>query len=471
ALKPAQRPFKVFDSDGLFLLVQPSGALFWRFRYRKFGVERNLSLGSFPDVTLQQARKGCDKAQAQLIDDIDPAEEKRQRRLKAELAAQTTFKLVAEEFIQKMEREGKSPATIKKARWFLEPASSRARSHTSRHRDREASSERRDREGSNLLDDGARRYAGVQSTTQSRAVSGCVYNLTRNILTICPIFFANRSSLGRNAVSEAKRFRGELISECIAVFIIIVLGNSSAAMLILYDPSPYATSYFGLCIAWGLAVTIAIYVTGAVSGTHANPAVTLALVLFRGFSKRKALPYVAAQVVGAFLGAAVVYSMFHSVIDAYNATHGLTRAAGGAAGVFYTAPGPGISLLQAFWNEIVLTAILVLGIFAITEEFNTQAPMANSGALMIGLLVAAIGASAGNLEGWPINPARDFGPRLFGWMFGWGEAALPAAGSYWWVPIVGPLIGGVVGGGAYCLLIRPYLPRGSTRVTDPEPLP
>lgn len=132
ALKPAQRPFKVFDSDGLFLLVQPSGALFWRFRYRKFGVERNLSLGSFPDVTLQQARKGCDKAQAQLIDDIDPAEEKRQRRLKAELAAQTTFKLVAEEFIQKMEREGKSPATIKKARWFLEPASSRARSHTSR---------------------------------------------------------------------------------------------------------------------------------------------------------------------------------------------------------------------------------------------------------------------------------------------------------------------------------------------------
>ncbi|WEJ99463.1 MAG: integrase arm-type DNA-binding domain-containing protein [Candidatus Sphingomonas phytovorans] len=120
ALKPAPRPFKVFDSDGLFLLVQPSGALLWRFRYRKFGVERKLSLGSFPDVTLQQARKERDKAQAQLIDDIDPAEEKRQRRLKAELAAQTTFKLVAEEFIQKMEREGKSPATIKKARWFLE---------------------------------------------------------------------------------------------------------------------------------------------------------------------------------------------------------------------------------------------------------------------------------------------------------------------------------------------------------------
>ncbi|GAA0328103.1 hypothetical protein GCM10009087_42890 [Sphingomonas oligophenolica] len=120
ALKPAKRPFKVADSDGLFLLVQPSGALLWRFRYRILGIERKLSLGSFPDVTLQQARKKRDIARAELIDGIDPVEEKRQRKLKAELAAQTTFKLVAEEFIQKMEREGKSPATIKKARWFLE---------------------------------------------------------------------------------------------------------------------------------------------------------------------------------------------------------------------------------------------------------------------------------------------------------------------------------------------------------------
>lgn len=269
-------------------------------------------------------------------------------------------------------------------------------------------------------------------------------------------------------MTDSKRFRGELISEVIAVFIIITLGNSAAAMLILYDPSPYAQAYWGLCIAWGLAVTIAIYVTGAVSGTHANPAVTLALVLFRGFPKRKALPYVGAQLLGAFLGAAMVYSMFHPVIDAYNANHGLTREAGGAAGVFFTAPGVGISPLQAFWNEIVLTAILVLGIFAITEEFNTQAPMANSGALMIGFLVATIGASAGNLEGWPINPARDLGPRIFGWMFGWGPSALPAPNNYWWVPIAGPLIGGIVGGGAYSLLIRPYLPR-EKRLTETDP--
>ncbi|WP_267433052.1 integrase arm-type DNA-binding domain-containing protein [Sphingomonas sp. GM_Shp_1] len=120
ALKPAERPYKVADSDGLYLLVQPSGALLWRFRYRCCGIERKLSLGSFPDVTLMQARRKRDEAKAELDDGIDPVEEKRQRRLKAELAAQTTFALVAGEYIEKMEREGRSPATIKKARWFLE---------------------------------------------------------------------------------------------------------------------------------------------------------------------------------------------------------------------------------------------------------------------------------------------------------------------------------------------------------------
>jgi len=222
---------------------------------------------------------------------------------------------------------------------------------------------------------------------------------------------------------------GELISEALAVFIIIVIGCSAACMYTLYDPSPYLTSYWGVCITWGLSVTIAIYVTGAVSGTHANPAVTLALALYRGFSWRKVLPYSLAQVVGAFLGAGIVYLLYSPVIDHYNALHHLTRAEGGAAGVFFTHPGLAISVMHAFVDEIVLTAMLVLGVFAVTEEFNTMAPQANSGALIIGLLVAAIGASAGYLEAWAINPARDLGPRLFAWLAGWGGAALPSPES------------------------------------------
>lgn len=256
-----------------------------------------------------------------------------------------------------------------------------------------------------------------------------------------------------------KALLGELISEAVAILIVISFGCSVAGMYILYDPSPYKTAYWGVCITWGMAVSISIYVTGAVSGTHANPAVTLALAVYRGFPWWKVVPYWCAQVVGAFLGAALVYALYYNVIDHFNATEHLTRAAGGAAGVFFTAPGTAVTPMKGFIDEIILTGLLMFGIFAVTDEFNTMAPQANFGALVIGLLVAIIGASAGYLEAWALNPARDFGPRSFAWLMGWDASAFPGVGNYWWVPIVAPLIGGLIGGGAQHLLIRPFLPR------------
>ena len=255
-----------------------------------------------------------------------------------------------------------------------------------------------------------------------------------------------------------RQLLGELISEAVAVVIIIAFGDSAAAMFALYQPSPYSQAYWGLCIAWGLAVAIAIYVTGSVSGTHANPAVTLALAIFRRFSWKKVAPYCAAQVAGAFVGAGIVYLLFQPVIDLFNRTHQLTRAAGGAAAVFFTHPGLAITPAHGFSDQIIITGFFLFGLFAITEQYNEMAPMANSSALIIGLLVAAIGASMGYLEGWPINPARDFGPRLFCFFSGWGAAALPSPGHYWWVPIAGPLLGGVLGAAAYQALIHPFLP-------------
>jgi glycerol uptake facilitator protein len=255
-----------------------------------------------------------------------------------------------------------------------------------------------------------------------------------------------------------KAFLGELIAEAVALFIIIVIGDSVAAMYTLYSPSPYQAAYWGVCITWGLAVTIAIYTTASITGCHANPAVTLALAFFRKFSWRKVVPYCIAQTVGAFIGAATVYALFSPVIDLFNLQHQLTRAAGGAAGVFYTHPGLAVTPMHAFSDQIILTGILIFGIFAITEQYNEQAPGANSGALIIGFLVAAIGASMGYLEAWAINPARDFGPRLFCFFTGWGSSALPSPDNYWWIPILGPLIGGVLGGAAYQVLIHQFLP-------------
>jgi glycerol uptake facilitator protein len=126
--------------------------------------------------------------------------------------------------------------------------------------------------------------------------------------------------------------------------------------------------------------------------------------------------------------------------------------------VFFTHPGLAVTAMHALLDEIILTAFLIFGIFAVTEQYNEQAPRANFGAVIIGLIVAVIGASMGYLEGWAINPARDFGPRLFCFLAGWGSAALPSPENYWWIPIVGPLLGGVVGGAAYQLLIHPFLP-------------
>ncbi len=255
-----------------------------------------------------------------------------------------------------------------------------------------------------------------------------------------------------------KDFVGQLISEAMAMFIIIAFGDSVAAMYTLYNPSPYQQAYWGVCIAWGLAVTLAIYTTASVSGCHANPAVTLALAVYRKFSWKKVLPYWFAQVVGAFLGAALVYFLFSPVIDSFNLTNHLVRTTGGASGVFFTHPGMAITPMHAFCDEIILTAFLIFGIFAITEKFNEMAPGANGGALIIGLLVALIGASMGYLEAWALNPARDFGPRLFCFFAGWGSSALPSPNSYWWIPIAAPLLGGLVGGGAYQLFIWPFLP-------------
>ena len=263
-----------------------------------------------------------------------------------------------------------------------------------------------------------------------------------------------------------KTLVGELISEALAMFIVIAFGDSVAAMYTLYDPSPYKDAYWGVCISWGLAVTISIYVCGAVSGCHGNPAVTLSLAIYRKFSWMKVIPYVCAQIVGAFAGAGIVYALFAPVIDHFNTTGHLTRAAGGAAGVFFTHPGLAITPMHAFSDQIILTGFLIFGIFAITEQYNEMAPGANLGALMIGFLVAIIGSCMGYLEAWAINPARDFGPRLFCFFTGWGASALPSPDNYWWIPIVAPLIGAIVGGGAYQVLVHPYLPARTKALTE-----
>lgn len=125
ALKPKEKAYKVADGKGLYLLVSPSGSLLWRVKFRFHGIEKKIALGRYPDLSLKEARLKRDEAREQLAQGMDPVAVRLQAKIEAELAARTTFRVVADEFIEKMEREGKAPPTLKKTRWLrdlLDPA-------------------------------------------------------------------------------------------------------------------------------------------------------------------------------------------------------------------------------------------------------------------------------------------------------------------------------------------------------------
>lgn len=266
---------------------------------------------------------------------------------------------------------------------------------------------------------------------------------------------------------------GELSAEFLGTLVMIAFGDGVVAMAVAaLNQSGRGTEIFvasgdWIFVTWGwaLAVTFGVYIAGGISGAHLNPAITLALAYKRGFPPSKILPYVAAQVLGAFAGAALVYLVYHQAIESYEQVHHIVRGTLGGAtdssgsfGIFATAPAPyyGLNYTGPLIDQIVGTMFLVLVIFAMTDECN-QPPRANLAPVVVGLLVAGIGMSFGANAGYAINPARDFGPRALAWAAGWGKVALPGANNYFWVPIVGPIIGALIGAFIYDLFIASVL--------------
>ncbi|WP_316783113.1 MIP/aquaporin family protein [Streptomyces sasae] len=279
--------------------------------------------------------------------------------------------------------------------------------------------------------------------------------------------------------SELRR-RGGLLGECLAeflgTFVLISFGCGVVAMAVAALPgsgrAATPTTIFlaagdWLLITWGwaLAVTFGIYVAGGVSGAHLNPAVTLAFAVRRKFPWVKVLPYWLSQVLGALAGAALVYLVYHDAINAFDAASKPPKVGGhteATFSIFATFPAPYFH--GGNWgpliDQIVGTAFLVMFVVAVVDLRNT-AVGSNMGPFVIGLAVAAIGMSYGANAGYAINPARDFGPRLFTWFAGWQSLAFPGDGAwfsnYFWIPIVGPLIGAVIGVLVYDLFIGDVL--------------
>jgi glycerol uptake facilitator protein len=246
----------------------------------------------------------------------------------------------------------------------------------------------------------------------------------------------------------------ELLAEFLGTFVLILLGTGVVAMVVLF-PSKVPGEvihggYTNITLGWGLGVTMGIYVAGKISGAHLNPAVTLALAVFRGFPWRKVVPYSVAQVAGAFVAAALVYQNYQPAFHAVDPQ--LERT----AGIFTTFPAFPAFPQAGFLDQVIGTGLLLLLIFAITDEFNLP-PGANLVPLMVGLVVVAIGISFGGMHGYAINPARDFGPRLFTVAAGFRNNGLTDGSRVWWIPVVAPLLGGVAGAALYDFGIRRFL--------------
>ena len=236
----------------------------------------------------------------------------------------------------------------------------------------------------------------------------------------------------------------EMFAEFLGTFVLIVFGVGVVAQTVLSKGG--AGSTLSINISWGLAVTMGCYVSAGVTGAHLNPAVTLALAIHRKFPWNKVIAYSAAQLGGAFVASAIVFVTYHEALAAFDGGVRQVTGAQGTAGIWATYPQAFLSTFPGgFIDQVVGTALLVAVIFGITDSRNSPAP-AGLAPVVVGLLVVLIGASFGFNSGYAINPARDLGPRLFTALAGWGAEVFRAGNAWWWVPIVAPLLGGVLGG-------------------------
>jgi glycerol uptake facilitator protein len=253
----------------------------------------------------------------------------------------------------------------------------------------------------------------------------------------------------------------ELVGEVLGTFLLVFFGCGSVCTAV---TTGTLVGGFQVAMVWGLGIALAISLTGGLSGAHLNPAVTITLAVFRGFPGRKIAPYLAAQLLGAFLASAVLFLIFSDAIAAFEKTHAIARGASGSEasamvfGEYF--PNPGGKPLtadaraimpawRAFTAEIAGTGILVLVILGLTDERNSAFPKMLT-APAIGLTVTILIAILGPLTMACFNPARDLGPRLFSALAGWGWQPFETNGMGWLtVYCVAPVLGGLIGGLVY----------------------
>ena len=276
----------------------------------------------------------------------------------------------------------------------------------------------------------------------------------------------------------------QCLAEIVGTYLLVIIGLGAVQTAILTGAH---AGLWPVALMWGIGATLAVYVTAAVSGAHINPAMTVAFAAFRGFPWRRVPLFILSQVTGAFLAAATLYLMFSGPLAHYEHAAGIVRGTSGSEmsamcyGGYFPSPGmakaagwdPGVvTLPQAMFIEGLGTALLAFFVFALIEGRNTAAPGHALAPWFVGLAIAVIVAVIAPLTTSCINPARDFGPRLFSYFAGWGSVAIPGPhGEFFWVYILAPVLGALVGATAYCGLIRPGLRHAETPAATGEAKP
>jgi MIP family channel proteins len=253
-----------------------------------------------------------------------------------------------------------------------------------------------------------------------------------------------------SALAVKSAYLRECLAEFIGTAILIAFGDGVVAQVVLGKGGNGDYTHINIC--WGIGVFFGIHFAGGVSGAHLNPAVTTTLALFNRFEWRKVPGYILAQILGAFFGAFLVYIVYYPYFNHVDPDRMTTQ------GVFATYPSAIVSNYTAFLTEVIGTAILLGGIFAVGDQKNKPASAYTSPAA-VAILVIGIGMAFGMNSGYAINPARDFGPRLFSSIAGWGSKVFTLRDHYFWIPIVGPLVGGAIGGAAYMGLVEIHHPQ------------
>mmetsp|Transcript_1204 Transcript_1204/g.2682 ORF Transcript_1204/g.2682 Transcript_1204/m.2682 type:complete len:283 (+) Transcript_1204:103-951(+) len=245
------------------------------------------------------------------------------------------------------------------------------------------------------------------------------------------------------------RIKSEFVKQCLAgffgTFIILMFGDGVVAQV---KMGTGVGGYININVAWGIGVILAIHSSAGVSGAHLNPAVTSTMALFGRFPVWKMPGYILSQILGAFTAALTVWFLYRPLFNKYD-PDGTEKS----MGIFCTYPyqfddGTHVSNIDCFITEIIATAMLVAMVFALGDDQNKP----NHHPAATGMLVIGVGMAFGVQSGYALNPARDLGPRIAS-AFRYGSKVFTAFNHYWWIPVVGPVIGGALGGSVYQLFI------------------